>query len=179
MVRCNQQTSAYEPSTHAAARVSVAEVFAQVRDKRIFPIPGRMRGNTGKRDQNLYCKYHREQGHDTNDCRILRMEIERLIQRGQLREFTREKGHEKPQGRGASQPRYPPWHIATIAVGIHGGGDSRNSRKKYARREVYGVVDLQVGTEAITFTDADCLGLEMPHDDPLVIAPNIAHYTVE
>ncbi|GAA0145458.1 hypothetical protein LIER_05646 [Lithospermum erythrorhizon] len=53
-------------------------------------------------------------------------------------------------------------HITTIAGGIHGGGDSRNARKKYARREVYGVVDLQVGTEAITFTNVDCQGLEMP-----------------
>ncbi|GAA0163881.1 hypothetical protein LIER_19648 [Lithospermum erythrorhizon] len=70
-------------------------------------------------------------------------------------------------------------HIATIAGGIHGGGDSRNARKKYARRKFYGVVDFQVGTEEMTFTDVDCQGLEMPHDDPLVIAPKIAHYTVE
>ncbi|GAA0183810.1 hypothetical protein LIER_31159 [Lithospermum erythrorhizon] len=70
-------------------------------------------------------------------------------------------------------------HVATIAGVIHGGGDSRNARKKYARREVYGVVKMQVSTEAITFTNADCQGLEMPHDDPLVIAPKIAHYTVE
>ncbi|GAA0143999.1 hypothetical protein LIER_35848 [Lithospermum erythrorhizon] len=58
-------------------------------------------------------------------------------------------------------------------------GDSRNARKKYARRRVYGVVEMQVGTEAVTFTNVDCQGLEMPHDDPLVIAPKIAHYTVE
>ncbi|GAA0158558.1 hypothetical protein LIER_38681 [Lithospermum erythrorhizon] len=144
------------------------------------------------------------------------MEIEKLIQRGYLREFTKDRGHEKPQGYGSSPPRYlhhrqknsprhnpyrrprSPYsprmdkqkmersenspvvgHVATIAGGIHGGGDSRNARKKYARREVYGVVNMQVGTEAITLTDADCQRLEMPHDDPLVIAPKIAHYTVE
>ncbi|GAA0142596.1 hypothetical protein LIER_03457 [Lithospermum erythrorhizon] len=110
MVRCNQQTSSYEPVNHIPLRFSVAKVFAQVRDKRTLPILGRMRGNSGKRDQNLYCKYHQEQGHDTNDRRILRMEIERLIQRGQLKEFTREKGHERPQGRDASPPRHPPYN---------------------------------------------------------------------
>ncbi|GAA0139428.1 hypothetical protein LIER_35089 [Lithospermum erythrorhizon] len=70
-------------------------------------------------------------------------------------------------------------HITTIAGGIHGRGDSRNAMKKYARKEVYGVVDLQVDTKEITFTDTDYIGLEMPQDDPLVIAPKIAHYIVE
>ncbi|GAA0167628.1 hypothetical protein LIER_22514 [Lithospermum erythrorhizon] len=76
MVRYNQQASPYKPLDNTPLRVSVAEVFTQVRDKRILPIPARMKGKPGKRDQNLYCEYHQEQGHDTNDCRILRMEIE-------------------------------------------------------------------------------------------------------
>ncbi|GAA0177424.1 hypothetical protein LIER_42135 [Lithospermum erythrorhizon] len=125
---------------------------------------------------------------------ILRMEIEKLIQRGYLKEFTTDRGHKKPQGRGTSPPRYPPrrWkrnpprhnpyrrprspyrprmdkqamergenspvagHVATIAGGIYGRGDSRNSRKKYARRKVYGVMGTQGSTGAITFTDVDC-----------------------
>ncbi|GAA0163486.1 hypothetical protein LIER_19339 [Lithospermum erythrorhizon] len=36
-----------------------------------------------------------------------------------------------------------------------------------------------VNTEAITFTDEYCHGLKMPHNDALVIAPKIAHFTVE
>ncbi|GAA0145784.1 hypothetical protein LIER_36189 [Lithospermum erythrorhizon] len=58
-------------------------------------------------------------------------------------------------------------------------GDSRNSMKKYVRRDVYGAIDTQVYTDTITFTNADCQGLEMPHDDPLFIAPKIDHYIVE
>ncbi|GAA0178121.1 hypothetical protein LIER_29792 [Lithospermum erythrorhizon] len=60
-------------------RVFVAEVFAQMRDRQLLPVLRRMRGNPGKRDQNCYCEYHKEQGHNTNECRILRMEIEKLI----------------------------------------------------------------------------------------------------
>ncbi|GAA0152366.1 hypothetical protein LIER_10867 [Lithospermum erythrorhizon] len=70
-------------------------------------------------------------------------------------------------------------HIATIAGGIHRGVDSRNSRKKYVRREVYGVMNTQVNTEAIIFTDTDYQGLEMTHDDPLVIVQKRAHFTME
>ncbi|GAA0146112.1 hypothetical protein LIER_06141 [Lithospermum erythrorhizon] len=148
-----------------------------------------------------------------------RREIEKLIQRGYLKEFTRGRGHEeRPQGRGNSPPRYPPQgrklspaghdpyrrpkspylprtdkrveeereenslvtgHIATIVAGIYGGGDSRISRKKYAPREVYAIVNTQCNTNVITFTYPDCQGLEMPHDDALVIAPKIAHFTIE
>ncbi|GAA0150236.1 hypothetical protein LIER_37083 [Lithospermum erythrorhizon] len=68
-----------------------------------------MRGNPGKRDQNRYCNYHREHGHKTSECRILKIEIEKLIQRDYLKEFTGGKTHEvRPQGRCPSLPYYPP-----------------------------------------------------------------------
>ncbi|GAA0183811.1 hypothetical protein LIER_31160 [Lithospermum erythrorhizon] len=56
MARCNQQESTYEPLSNTPLRVSMTEVFAQVRDRRIFPLPGRMRGNPEKRDQNFLCE---------------------------------------------------------------------------------------------------------------------------
>ncbi|GAA0173214.1 hypothetical protein LIER_26876 [Lithospermum erythrorhizon] len=86
---------------------------------------------------------------------ILRMEIERLIQQGQLREFTREIGHDRPQGRGASLPRNPPYKCKNSPPRNHPYQRPRTDKKKTER------------------------GLEMPHDDALVIVPKIAHYTVE
>ncbi|KAL0440570.1 UNVERIFIED_CONTAM: hypothetical protein Slati_2540000 [Sesamum latifolium] len=35
-----------------------------------------------------FCRYHREYGHDTNRCRQLRQEIERLIQAGYLKDYV-------------------------------------------------------------------------------------------
>ncbi|GAA0183365.1 hypothetical protein LIER_30788 [Lithospermum erythrorhizon] len=69
--------------------------------------------------------------------------------------------------------------IATISRGIYGGRDSRNSRNKYTRIEVCAVVGTQCSTQAITFTYEDCQGLQMPHDDPIGIAPKIAHFIDE
>ncbi|GAA0155972.1 hypothetical protein LIER_13577 [Lithospermum erythrorhizon] len=60
-----------------------------------------------------------------------------------------------------------------------GGGDSRNSRKNYARREVYASSSAPILVEAISFSDVELQGLELPHDDPVVIAPVIANYTVK
>ncbi|GAA0156633.1 hypothetical protein LIER_14082 [Lithospermum erythrorhizon] len=130
-----------------------------------------MRGAPGKRDKNLYCEYHLEHGHDTNECRILKVEIEKLIKQGYLREDVgQEKG--RPHGRGYSPPCD---HNCAIA----GRGDSQNARKNYSRREVYNAVGTISMSEPISFSDSELKGIELPYDDPVVITPLIANFIVE
>ncbi|GAA0151484.1 hypothetical protein LIER_10193 [Lithospermum erythrorhizon] len=69
--------------------------------------------------------------------------------------------------------------IDTIAGGRAGGGDSRNSRNNYARREVYSSASVLVCVEEISFSDAELQGIELPHDDPMTIAPVLANYSVD
>ncbi|GAA0138377.1 hypothetical protein LIER_00134 [Lithospermum erythrorhizon] len=130
-------------------RVSRAEVYAQIEGKNLLPKPVRMRSAPGRRDKTHYCEYHREHGHDTNECKILNAEIVKLIKRGYSKEFTGKgtqrdntcQNHRSPpppqvKPEPAEVPRLT-GRIDTISSGIAGGGDSRNSRKNYARREVY------------------------------------------
>ncbi|GAA0138800.1 hypothetical protein LIER_34982 [Lithospermum erythrorhizon] len=148
----------------------------------------------GKRDKRLYCEYHRELGHHTSDCRILKAEIEKLIKRGYLKEFV---GQDRPrqQGCGYSPPCErersvrpgdkhvsPPratGRIDTISGGIVGGGDSCNSRKNYYRRAVYSPRGAITHNEPISFSNSELKGIELPHDDPVVIAPLISRFIVE
>ncbi|XP_071906208.1 uncharacterized protein [Coffea arabica] len=46
--------------------------------------PRPLGGDKSRRDQGLYCAYHRDVGHDTEDCRHLKKDIEKLIKRGHL-----------------------------------------------------------------------------------------------
>ncbi|GAA0152325.1 hypothetical protein LIER_10836 [Lithospermum erythrorhizon] len=70
--------------------------------------------------------------------------------------------------------------IDTIAGGRVGGGDSRNSRKTYARKEVYSIAEATTRKEEnISFNDKDLVGIELQHDDPVVIALVIANFTIE
>ncbi|GAA0161983.1 hypothetical protein LIER_18177 [Lithospermum erythrorhizon] len=109
-----------------------------------------------KRDKNCYCEYHREHGHDTNEFRILKTEIEKLIKRGYLKEFIDKGDRRDFQNQNRRSPQRdnhlriknepqeaPPVNgsIETIPGGKAGGGDSRNSRKMYARREFYSIAD--------------------------------------
>ncbi|XP_027182413.1 uncharacterized protein LOC113780831 [Coffea eugenioides] len=51
-----------------------------------------MYGNREKRNSNLYCLYHRDIGHETEDCNYLKREIEYLIKQGHLKQFIHQAG---------------------------------------------------------------------------------------
>ncbi|GAA0173156.1 hypothetical protein LIER_26829 [Lithospermum erythrorhizon] len=70
--------------------------------------------------------------------------------------------------------------IDTILGGRAGGGDSRNSRKNYARRDVYSFKSsAHVCVESISFSNAELQDIEMPYDHPFVIARVIVNYTMD
>ncbi|GAA0145992.1 hypothetical protein LIER_06048 [Lithospermum erythrorhizon] len=132
--------------------VAISEIYSQMANKQLLPKPPRMRGSEPNRDKSRYCAYHREYGHDTDECRMLKVEIEKLIKMGYLKEFVdnrnmphiRQRSPQRenrnfPRGRGVSPPREEMrnrWdlpckltgRIDTISGGRTGGGDSRNSR---------------------------------------------------
>ena len=47
-----------------------------------------MKRPPGKRNQDKYCRYHRDHNHDTEDCFRLKIAIEKLIEAGHLAEFV-------------------------------------------------------------------------------------------
>ena len=74
----------YTPTT-----VPVATIYTENEHLGIFTIPPAIKTPVNRRDNTKYCRYHRDIGHITEECRVLKVEIERLIQRGQLRNYVR------------------------------------------------------------------------------------------
>ncbi|GAA0169480.1 hypothetical protein LIER_43848 [Lithospermum erythrorhizon] len=87
--------------------VSIAEVYAQFEDKNLLPKSVRMRSAPGRRNRTRYCKYHQEHGHDNNECRVLDVEIEKLIKRGYPKEYTA-KGTQRDSQRQTRRSLRPP-----------------------------------------------------------------------
>ena len=66
-----------------------AEVFQASEGRIHFRRPFPIRKERAKMDQSKYCCYHRDVGHDINDCHELKDEIKDLIRQGKLRNYVR------------------------------------------------------------------------------------------
>ena len=55
----------------AVFRELVHQVLEKIKDEPYFRWPNKMEGESAKRNQNLYCQYHQDHGHTTENCRNL------------------------------------------------------------------------------------------------------------
>jgi len=51
-----------------------------------------MGGDPSRRNQNLYCTYHRDKGHTTEQCRVLKDHLGQLVKAGNLKDFVLDSG---------------------------------------------------------------------------------------
>ncbi|GAV86593.1 hypothetical protein CFOL_v3_30022 [Cephalotus follicularis] len=72
-------------------------ILAVEKDKVPIQWPEKMRSATEKRDTEKYYRYHRDHGHDTEECKQLKNQIEDLIRKGHLGQYV---DRDAPQGRG-------------------------------------------------------------------------------
>ena len=78
-----------------------------------YPTPSKRGPNARPRDTSRYCHFHREYGHNTDDCRHLKNAIEDLIHRGHLDRFIRREA-EEPQRRPTLERVQPVAHQAQL-----------------------------------------------------------------
>ena len=147
-----------------------------------------MVGNPEERNCNLYCQYHQNHGHTTEDCRSLWDHLDQLIRGGKLKQLLHHSSGLGCQANFGSQrdiPSRPPLgtiNVIFAAPGKIGSCPSRimsvarlssgdtNQDPKRARVEL----PLVIG-----FSDEDKIGTIQPHDDALVITLRIRGYDVK
>ena len=77
----------------------VYKIVDRIKNESYFWWPNKMGGEPLRRDQNLYCTYHRDKRHTTEQCRVLKDHLEQLVKAGYLKEFVVEpKNLEAEQG---------------------------------------------------------------------------------
>uniref|UniRef100_A0A2N9I6U4 RNA-directed DNA polymerase n=1 Tax=Fagus sylvatica TaxID=28930 RepID=A0A2N9I6U4_FAGSY len=133
------------PSSFTPLNMSIDQVLLQIEDNPDIKWPGKLRSDPTKRSKDLYCRFHRDHGHTTEDCFALKQQIEALIRQGKLGKFVRQDKTEVRQeprpprqdenkDRQEDRPRDIIGEIRTIVGGLASGGASRSSRKAYARQ---------------------------------------------
>uniref|UniRef100_A0A2N9FKC7 RNase H type-1 domain-containing protein n=1 Tax=Fagus sylvatica TaxID=28930 RepID=A0A2N9FKC7_FAGSY len=141
----------------------IDKLLLQIQDDPSLRWPGKIRSDPNNRPKNLYCRFHRNHGHLTEDCVALKEQVETLIQQGKLQKYVSRPANARPAKPPAQREQAEPnrpgpvGEIRTIIGGPASGGTSRASRRAYARQ--------------------DARGTHQPHDDALVITVKIAGFT--
>uniref|UniRef100_A0A6J1E0L8 Uncharacterized protein LOC111025310 n=1 Tax=Momordica charantia TaxID=3673 RepID=A0A6J1E0L8_MOMCH len=171
---------------------SIAEIYAVVEDtdmEVLFASPEKLRRPSGKRNKRLYCRFHKDHGHDTSRCFHLKEQVEDLIRIGYLKKYvgSREQaeleGSAREEKRERSQPPRPKEDRPAVINTIHGGpsGEKSGQKRKALAREVAHEVCTSYPkwpVMPILFDEQDGERVHMPHNDALVIAPLIDHVKV-
>lgn len=148
------------------------------------------------RDRNKHCSFHEDHGHHTEDCRDLAEEIERLAQKGALKEYEaggnqgRKGKRKRGRGRCAQDNKRAKDHHdeedddSQLGVLQYDGvvstisglppGMTRSKLKAETRRPPTPPADEQIKkrfrtSETITFSEDDPVPTATPHNDALVI----------
>ena len=161
------------------------QVLMQIKDDPSLKWLEKMKGDPSKQNKSKYCCFHRDHGHDIDECYDLKQQIEVLIKWGKLKNFLGQehKDERLPLKGKAEEPIYPPFREIRVIIGGTLAASSFRSKKTYLR--VVQNVKLigcpprapRMDMLAITFTDEDARRLHHPYDDAIVITLTITNYT--
>ncbi|GFZ13609.1 hypothetical protein Acr_23g0019940 [Actinidia rufa] len=165
----------------------VAQVLSKIKHEEFVKWPGKIKTDPLKRNMNKYCEFHRDHGHNTEDCFQLKEQIADLIKRGYLRKYVADRPPPNSPERRYGYNRPTASNIQTIHGGFGSGGSSISSKKRHARsafrlaeEEIYNLSSPYVSDQLpITFSNYDLRGLHLPHDDALVVLAVIANFNVQ
>ena len=79
-----------DPPKFTAFNIAYDRLLPLIRDLPDFKWPTPMRAGPDQRNRSLRCDYHKDHGHETNQCQSLKFMVERLIRAGHLRRYMRE-----------------------------------------------------------------------------------------
>ena len=98
-----QLRSANTQTVNAVFREPVHQVLEKIKNESFFKWPNKMAGNPMRRNQSLYCQYHQDQGHTTEDCKNLWDHLDQLVREKKLKQQMH---HSSGQaGQTGSNPR--------------------------------------------------------------------------
>ncbi|XP_050242331.1 uncharacterized protein LOC126691321 [Quercus robur] len=162
----------------------------QIKDEHYLQWPRPLHSSPNVRDKNKYCRFHRDHGHNTEDCRDLKEQIEELIRKGKLQKYVKKGEYSKFRDDNRTQhesftrdddhPSQPPRKVIGEINTITGGPSSGSFRslKKACHRQVNSVHTVPLSKhrrtyQDMSFNEGDARGVKQPHNDPLVIVLNI------
>ncbi|XP_050280536.1 uncharacterized protein LOC126721528 [Quercus robur] len=148
-----------------------------------------MGGNPSKRNQILYCHYHQERGHITEDYKTLLDHLDQLVKAGKLKQFLHQPMGQLGQlGAGYQRDGTPQPTLGTINVifatprcdvGSYSRVMSMASNPNLGDKVQVFKRAKVVAVPTLGFLKEDKEGTFQPHDDALVVTLRIGGYDVK
>ena len=169
----------------AVFREPVHQVLEKVKNESFFKWPNKMVGNLEKRNWNLYCRYHRDHGHTTEDCRSLWDHLDQLVREGKLKQLLHHSSglggqtNSRSERETSSKPPLGTINVIFAAPGRTGSCPSRVMSVARLSSEEICHKPKRAKLEwplVMGFSDEDKIGTIQPHDDALVITLRIWGY---
>ena len=83
-----QESEAQIEGVNVAFKELVHKILDRIKNESFFKWPNKIGGDPSWRNQNLYCTYHRDKGHTTEQCWVLKDHLGQLVKAGYLKEFV-------------------------------------------------------------------------------------------
>ncbi|XP_050289692.1 uncharacterized protein LOC126727825 [Quercus robur] len=90
-------------AVNAVFREPVHQVLEKIKNEPFFKWSNKMARNPLRRNQNLYCQYHQDQGHTTEDYRNLWDHLNQLVLEGKLKQLLHHSSGQ--EGQTNSEPK--------------------------------------------------------------------------
>ncbi|XP_010694022.1 uncharacterized protein LOC104906890 [Beta vulgaris subsp. vulgaris] len=158
------------------------EIYLDLKHKSVLPIPPPVRTSKDRRDQRLWCEYHRKYVHTTKYYRELKKALDHLADQGKLNRYIKHPREEKEKEKETRNDiDNTDGYVGVIAGGNASGGASCRARKAHLQSMTHRVVEIEptrAGCPMMTFGEPD-RHINTPHDDPLVMEMKIANSRVK
>ena len=83
-----QELEAQMGEVNVAFKELVHKIIDRIKNEPFFRWLNKIRGDPSRRNQNLYCTYHRDKGHTIKQCRVLKDHLGQLVKARYLKEFV-------------------------------------------------------------------------------------------
>jgi hypothetical protein len=176
----------------------IYKILNKIKDKPYFVWPPKLLGDPVSRDPKLQCSYHRDKGHMTENCHMLKTHLEQLASAGHLDQYidTNLSAKRDPNNL-VWRPNNPVAASLGVIHVIHNPLCSSimpssytskiqkefHLRRSYAINDSAHLVPVRPSTEgplnqSIFFSNSDLKDVQLPHNDPLVITLRIRNFDV-
>ena len=73
---------------NAMFKEPVHKILERIKNEPYFQRPSKMGGDPTRRNQSIYCTYHWDKGHTTEQCQVFRDHLEQLVKSKHLKKFV-------------------------------------------------------------------------------------------